>query len=418
MSIPYLGLPGLLSDEDQLRPQLTPIRPPSPAIVAPLPITMQTAPKRVSLFERMKDRLLPMPQGFDGLLSPDQVSQARGKGLLDLGVSLLGDSGTVVGGPAPTLGQALAHGIQAAQAGTQQSAQQAVQGGLLQDDLDREHQIRTARQRISQAFPQMPNETREQTENRLSHMYAAYVQTGDTQSAAALDGVMKSIYAREPATKFQAVQAGDAVYTFDPSSGRYVKGPDRGMPEDQKQIRLQQLEQERLRTESLRDERDRSRAQSQARAFSTQTQNLADTAQPYQLAKNAFAEARSGNPAALKTAIIGFAGVADPKAQLRQGIINMVGQVDPSIKGNFDLALARLTSGTLPTRVLDNMEQLVDRIHSGNAGLYEQRRAAEVKRHPELDGWLPATSDIFGVLPNPGATSGKYSTGNPFVRKP
>lgn len=149
----------------------------------------------------------------------------------------------------------------------------------------------------------------------------------------------------------------------------------------------------------------------EAKAFTSANKPLSDAVVQYAAAKNAFAEAKAGNPAALKSAILGFASVADSKAQLRQGVIKMVEQVDPSIKGNFDLALSRLSSGTLPPRILNDMEQLVERTHVTHKALYEQRRAAEVVRHPGLDNYIPKSDEVFNV---PGISSAPAGA-NPFA---
>jgi hypothetical protein len=141
----------------------------------------------------------------------------------------------------------------------------------------------------------------------------------------------------------------------------------------------------------------------EATQFAKANKPLTDAVPAYAQAKGAFTEARAGNPAALKSALIAYAGVADPKAQLRQGIINMVSQVDPSVAGNFELAVNRLTSGTLPPRIIDDMEKMVDRIHGTQRALYDQRRSAMVGRMPTLDQYIPSTQETFDV---PGMTAG------------
>lgn len=139
-----------------------------------------------------------------------------------------------------------------------------------------------------------------------------------------------------------------------------------------------------------------------ARQFQTMNKPLLDSVQPYSQAKNAFAEARAGNPAALKSALLAYASVADPKAQLRQGVMNYVTQVDPSFKGTFEMALDRMTKGQLPPRIISDMEQMVDRLHQTNASLYDQRRKAYVGKVPISDAYIPDTETMFNV---PGVSS-------------
>jgi hypothetical protein len=161
-------------------------------------------------------------------------------------------------------------------------------------------------------------------------------------------------------------------------------------------------------------------AKSSGDAFIKQNKPLVDSVQPYAQAKNAFAEARQGNPAALKSALIAYASVADPKAQLRQGVMNYVTQVDPSFHGTFEMAVDRLTSGKLPPQVIDNMEKMVDRVHETNRQMYNQRRSAYVSRLPQTDAYIPSTDELFNVPGMSGGTSAP--TADPFAaivpRKP
>lgn len=143
-----------------------------------------------------------------------------------------------------------------------------------------------------------------------------------------------------------------------------------------------------------------------AKDFETQTKAYTGTVPKYAQVKNALAEARAGNPAALKSALLSYAAVADPNAQLRQGVMNYVTQVNPSFVGNLEMALDRMTSGQIPPEVLDNMEKMVDRLHQTNAGLYEQRRSAYVGRLPSTEPYIAPTDEVFKV---PGITAGGAS---------
>jgi len=216
---------------------------------------------------------------------------------------------------------------------------------------------------------------------------------------------------KKNADKLQAVQAGDAIYTFDPAKGTYTRGPDRHENADvikdkaeEHALRMAGLAESRMRLQNGMDMHQQSLADANSRTFQTHNADLVKSAQAYKMFNAAMDEARAGNPAALKSAIINFAGNADSKAQLRQGILDYVSKVNPSWKGTADMAIAKATSGTLPPQTLHYMQTLVDKIHAANQGLYDQRRKAEVGRNPRNEV-IPTTEEIFGSGPSAAAPS-------------
>src|SRR5690348_8234589 len=94
-----------------------------PQMQAPPP-----APKPLSLWQRIQQNLMPTPQGLDGVLTGDDLSHARGRGLLDMGLSLLANSQGEGGGNAPGFGQALAAGVGAMRQGYGEDVSNALQG--------------------------------------------------------------------------------------------------------------------------------------------------------------------------------------------------------------------------------------------------------------------------------------------------
>jgi len=146
-------------------------------------------PPQPSWREKLLRGLFPTPGGLEGVMAPEDLADARRQGLLGLGRGLLEMSGPVQGGPAPSLGQALAHGLQTGQEATGG----AVQNGLLVDDRRMALQRQQARARIAAMFPEQPGETRDQQINRIRQMFSAYVRIGDTEMAGKLGEVLKSV---------------------------------------------------------------------------------------------------------------------------------------------------------------------------------------------------------------------------------
>jgi hypothetical protein len=151
--------------------------------------------------------------------------------------------------------------------------------------------------------------------------------------------------------------------------------------------------------------------------FVSANKSLTDAIQPYALAKDMLRAAKSGNPAALKSATMAFAGVADPKARLTQGVINMISQVDPSVQGRLDLAMDRLASGKLPPRVIDDIERIVDQVHQTHRAMYDQRRKAAIARQPQVEQAIPTTEELFDVPGYSGGSAPSAPTTHPVVSK-
>lgn len=76
------------------------------------------------LLAKIQERLMPTPSS--GLLTEQDIKNARQQGLLGLGASLLADSGARPQGTAPGFGEAVGRGVQAMQGGFQGAQQQAL----------------------------------------------------------------------------------------------------------------------------------------------------------------------------------------------------------------------------------------------------------------------------------------------------
>lgn len=222
MSIPYI--PGLLKNED-VNPLAGPSllrNAPEPTPPSAMPITARMAPRRQSIFERFRDALMPQPEGLGGMVSPEMQSSAQRSGLLDAGISLLNDSGRVVGGPAPSMGQALAHGLLAARAGHQQSLEQGINNSLLTDDQDRKQQLQSVRQAIQRKYAPAPGASSAQVEDSLKQMFNEYVRIGDTEMVGKLAQVMPSLNHDKDAKPVEHIDLGDKVAVVDALTGKVL----------------------------------------------------------------------------------------------------------------------------------------------------------------------------------------------------
>jgi len=333
-----------------------------------------------------------MPAPADGLFTPEDIASARREGLTRFGLSLLGDTSGL------GLGHALEQGVGAADT----AYKGAQQDTLNENALARQKQILANRAAIGQQFAPQPGDTPDVILKRLPLMYNAYLKSGDLEAAKNLEPIIQHMILKQSTDKLQAVQLGDRVMTFDPQTGQYTPGPERHMNADE----LQQKEADRaVREEQIAASREARRTselqrqmmmgQSAGLAFTRQNADLLKTEQAYGAWRGALESARTGNPAAYKSAMINFANVADPRSQIRMGVLQYLSQIDPSVKGRTDLALNKLLNGEYPARILDEMAQHVDDIHKNTVKLYESRRAGRVKANPLLDQFIAPTSEAF-----------------------
>lgn len=223
--------------------------------------------------------------------------------------------------------------------------------------------------------------------------------------------------------KSQAVQTGDTVTTFVPGKGfwdaeanggkgAYVPSIPRRISADEKESKAldRAIRLETLQTQ--RDYRTAIRAQTMTRMFDTRTKDLRERGRIIMQAQQTIGDAQN-NPdpnqrrVLYSSAIANFVQAADQKAQLRIQLLNYFKQnVDPSIGGKWNTLKDRLTQGQLPAYVSQGMLTHLQNLLQMSRSEYEKHRAGEVKRHPELEHWLPDPDEFFtadhGAVP-PGA---------------
>jgi hypothetical protein len=217
------GMPG-----PQLTPQALPGMPP-PQVASTTP----TQPRKPSLWERVQGILMP-DQGVPGLLGEGGLSDARDQGLWAAGLSLLGNSRGQGYGNAPGVGQALAGAVQAGQQTFQNSAQQQVEGSMAAQQMAEQARIRQVRAAIGQAFaPRSANETPQEQVQRLMGMYSAYARAGDTEMAAKLGEVLKSmgtVLEGPKPVNLEHFDSGDHTEIIDPRTGKTIRTVPKGIP--------------------------------------------------------------------------------------------------------------------------------------------------------------------------------------------
>jgi hypothetical protein len=340
---------------------------------------------------RASDRMLPAPAG--GLFDPKDIEAARRQGMLHLGLSLLGDTSGL------GLGHALQQGVG--------QAQDAYSGSLnttsTQGTALRQKQMLANRQAIMQKYAPAPGEDASAMMKKFPLMMGDLMRIGDTEGAKSLEGIVSRMAElQSQPNKLQTVQLGDRVVTFDPEKGIYKNAdgtPTTDLtrhenPDEKMDHALSRaLQQEQIQTQRVL--REQAQAQTAGAAFMRQNKGLVDSEPMFQNWDAAYRDAKAGNPAAYKSAIVNFSSIADPKAQIRLGVLQFISKVDPSLVGQAQIALQRSKDGTFPQEILDKMNEHVKEIHRGAIKVYNTRREARVKANPMLDQYIDPVESIF-----------------------
>lgn len=326
-----------------------------------------------------------MPEPVNGLFNKQDLDSARQQGMLHLGLSLLGDTS------GQGLGAALKQGVG--------DAQSAYQGSLVsnvaQNNALKQKQMLVQRAQIGQKYAPQPGDSAQDIMARYPAMYADYMKVGDLEAAKNVEGIVSSQIQRGDSNKLQTVQAGDKLYTFDPKTGTYVAGPERHMNADELREKAldRQVKEEQIATSRML--REQAMAQAGGQAFMRQNKSIIDSEPLFQNWDAAYRDAKAGNPAAYKSAIVNFAAIADPKAQIRLGVLNFVSKIDPSLLGQAQMFMQKNADGTFPARILEDMNKHAQEIHKGTIKVYNSRRSARLKANPSLEPYIDPAESVF-----------------------
>jgi hypothetical protein len=333
------------------------------------------------------------PRGYDGLLSEDEIKSAR-PGLL---TSLVAPGPIAKSVWGTNMNNIV--GMKDIAAGVQAKRQAALE----------HQQMMQKRQTVFDQFTLPPDATDAQRNSAMQQMIVQFAKNGDAEMLKQLDSIGNKLFepAKPAELPFVTANAGDALFTFDKRTGRYTLGPTKGMNPDELKLQYAKLAEANAKARGAQAEADSKEGERTARAFAQQNKDLVGSTRPYALLKSALNELKNGNPIAYKSAIINFAGMVDPKAQLRQGIIETITKLDPSLKGSAALAEKKLMEGNLPAYVIKGMEAHADDVYKNMRAAYDYRRKGIVGKHANADLWIPTAEETFDIpelMGAPGST--------------
>lgn len=365
-------MPGLLD-----MPGLVDIRAPRPLMMnlPTAPAAPQPGPIRPP---GLLERLMPTPAGMQGLLSEEALRQARAQGLLGFGSALLDAAGPVVGGPAPSLGQALARGLQAGMGAYQNAAQQAAQGELAARQMPLvEQQMRVqgaqlsdterillARQQIREQFAPRGPETREQALERLKAMFTAYVQAGDTEMVGRLAQVIAAMQGeqREPGT-WMTVMGPDGK-----PRRRYVTASEAGETGIEEYINRDSNPALELQRSFGRENRLQAQYEKAVKPWMDARNNI-------EVALTSVPEAVRGEGLAQVALLYAFIDALDPESVVREGEVALARAATPLwTRAKAWVSQVENKSMILPPETVQQLAELLRRRQAGYEGRIKKLR--------------------------------------------
>lgn len=191
------------------------------AALSPRNASVPWSPRRGgSIWERIQRRLMPVPESMQGLLSDEDVSQARNRGIMSGALSLLDSTEPVVGAPRPTLGQDLAGAIRAGQGSFDETLGQSLQ---MRQFVEAQQKAQLAQQRraaILQKYPITKEMSEKQRVAMFERMLPEFIAANDIDMVRSIVEFLKSRQNDQRVPEIQTEDLGDRVRFFEPSSGR------------------------------------------------------------------------------------------------------------------------------------------------------------------------------------------------------
>jgi hypothetical protein len=392
----------------------------SPDVMRSLQMQSPARPKdNMSLWDKIQNAVAPAPT--DGLLGEEDVKNARNQGLLNFGLGLLAQSGPTT--HRVSLGQAIGQaGVQGVGAyhdaidqATQRLAQkQAFDANKLkmtgmQTEMTDQAKARQARDAVFTRLPPPADDSDPKAIAAwIQHAAPALVAAGDTEGAGKLLEMQRQL-----AGKYQAVQLGDQVARFDPTTGEFTPGPERHMMPDELAMKKAALAEAQARIANTREATTASRQDRLVKAYDTNNKDLFARAVPVNQAMMAIEQAKT-DPTVGGNAIIAFMTAVDPKAQQRYQMVNWMSQhLTPSLAATAQRYLEGKTTGLLPKELLNAMAAHVRRTRDITIAQGKRAQAEYERLHPEVKGVLrdigtEFDADAAPAAADPGSLRGIY----------
>lgn len=335
-----------------------------------------------SLWQRIQQNLMPTPQGLAGVLTDSDVSHARGRGLLDMGLSLLANSQGQGGGNAPGFGQALQAGVGAMRAGYGEDVNSALQGRVQGQQLQQQQLRAKVLERLRTQFPNFAQMSPQEQQTAIRGIFGELLSNGMFDDAGKFASVIPGLTGNANAGKAEWVDFGGYKALMTPD-GKVLKTTpktpnprDPNAPDGAEQLRMSR----RITAEQhLTDD------------YNKDTKTFRELGMVLSNAVAALPAALAGDGAAQTNVLYAFVKAMDPNSAVREGEIGLV-QAAAGLRDRAVQILQKAggSSAAVPPEMLREM-----------AGLMEQRLASTADYINERNDYYTGLANRYG-LENPG----------------
>ena len=376
--------------------------------------------QKMSIWDKMQNVVAPAPMGMQGLLTEQDIKNARNQGLLGFGASLLESSGPTTAANRVGFGQAIGRGLNQGmgayqgainqQLGRMGAAQQynmnAMEIKAKQQAQQQEQQMAANRAAIVQKYGQPNLQDPNGTAKWIDTVIPELMQAGDVELVGRLSEIRKSL-GNGPAGKVvepEKIDLGGTVIGRDPVTGKEVYRYDKtAAPRDTGAGAEQR--------QALQMQRDFQREQQLGDDFNKDTTPYRQVAYKLRGALDAAPQAKAGDPASQINMLYAFVNAMDPQSAVREGEIALAQAATP-FWTRARAMLDKYTSGqsvTVPPAMVESMEQLMRRRYEG----LEKATNERIKYYSNRGKRWGVQPDSFAPLdPIPPATQ----SGNPLMK--
>jgi len=393
-----------------------------------------------SFLDKVVNRLMPTREGYKGLLSPQEVSDARRRGLLTAGLSMLANSAPVGGHPALGTAQALGVGLQQGLGAYDQAQEQRLQEMQQGLGFRYNQHIMQVRAQAAQMFQPQPGETPQQALMRITAASDFAARNGDLEMATTLAKAAEPLrpYLRGMGAmgtgQYKSVNTGGALTQYDAATGKYRNpnqpddtAPDAWVTTLQKTDTVDHKAEVAERTAAAAanaatratasaDHADLSYASGFAKSAAAKP--YLDRAAVLERAGTTIGALLSSDPnirtAALSSVAAAVASLEPQKPQLRALLYEKLGTVDPSFTGKTSADFYKYILGQPAPKQALMLNKFFQYVAQNDKAEYQQLYDKSYSARPSAQKYMsqydPAT--VYGFLKPTQKTGAPGTPGN------
>jgi hypothetical protein len=299
-----------------------------------------------------RDNLFAAPSALNGMIDDNDVANARRQGVLQMGIAL--SQGTGENALA-----SLGRGLNSAQGAYRQSLENSIAQKEKAQQVAKQQQMTQQRVQIAQQYPARPDETQEQTIERMQKMFAAYSQIGDLETAGKIGEVVKSLGNNTKAKAPTWEDFGGYKVQYD-SDGKVLQRVDKTPSPRNPDVAADVAE----RAADRRDQNTIRNSDKLAVEYNRDTEPYRALDMKLSGAVSEAERAMRGDGAAQTNVLYSFVSAMDPNSAVREGELKLV-QSAASLRDEAQRLINKVRkpgeSASVPPKMLREMRDLMAR---------------------------------------------------------